>query len=70
MAELYKTMKEFFLILYIFFSMGCASMSIIPTENDGCKLKGWGSGEGTIEGKCTVKKSIFTFPNIPVRVNP
>ena len=60
-------MKELFLILYIFFSMGCVTMKIAH-DDDKCTLTGWGSGEGTIEGKCTVKKSIFTFPTI--RVDP
>ena len=60
--------KQIFLILILFIS-GCASMSIIP-DKKGCKLKGWGSGEGTIENKCTVKKSIFTWPNLSARVNP
>ena len=62
-------MKNKILAISVLLLMGCVSMSITP-KDDGCKLKGWGSGEGTIEGKCTVKKSIFTWPNFSARINP
>ena len=61
---------KIFVISFIFvFYAGCASMSIMPI-NEGCELKGWGSGEGKIKGKCTVKKSIFTLPNFTAKVIP
>ena len=60
-------MKELILIVFIFFSMGCAA-SIVPLEGGGCKAIGFGSVDGEIEGKCKVKKGIITFP--PIRLNP
>lgn len=59
-----------YLLLICFTLIGCSSMKIEPIKDGGCKLTGRGSGEGTIDGKCSVKKSVFTFPTIPVRINP
>ena len=61
-------MKTTILTLSVLLLMGCASMEIAADKDNNCTLTGWGSGEGTIDGKCSVKKSIFTFPTI--RVDP
>ncbi len=37
---------------------GCA-MTMRENSDGSCTLVGWGGGEGTLEGKCTVKKGMF-----------
>ena len=55
-------LKSFFLILYIFFSMGCAAKAKIV--NGEIILKCLGSCEAKFKDGTKIKKSIVTFPNL------
>ena len=56
--------KTFIIALISIALSGCAPMVINPTPEDGCKLSGFGGGNGTIEGKCTVKKGLIDFSGL------
>jgi len=59
-------MKYIFLILYIFFSMGCAAKAQIV---DGVIiLKCFGSCEAEFKDGTKIKKGILTFP--PIKLIP
>ena len=62
-----KKIDILFTMFIVFTISGCAPMRIQPIENGGCKLSGFGSGKGSIEGKCSVEKSLITIPNLDVR---
>lgn len=61
-------MKLLTLCICCLMVMGCAGL--IQTTEDGCKVKGFGAIEGTLEvegTKCSVKKGLFNWPNLDIR---